>query len=379
MQLRRGFSFQGKTMNQTALRQLELLSAPPPNQSTLEFSSKRISSPILEILKTNIDIYPVQNGFALDVPQMESKQYEEFKSLLKALKGQWTGKTHRFDYDPSRLLGEVIAAGKVPKTNPYHFHETPEPEIDTLFELIDLPEGDEWELSLLEPSCGRGAIAQKLRQRLPNSELDVVEIDPFNQEKLRLDGFNLMGSDFLETQFNRRYDFIVSNPPFDGTAYIDHIERQFHLLKPHGKLGAIAPEAMLTGTSKRVVDFRNFVAERGHWEYIGAPFQGISTGCIALSIENLSIKRLQQIWEPTNGYESAFQESLEITLGCDLKWHEIMNVAQKQLKEQREQFLGDALDSRIYQYIQKEHHCFLYNERVKGQLLRSALGELAEV
>ncbi len=364
-------------MKQTAVLQLELMSSPQQTQSSLEFGSKRISELILNILENEIEIYPVEQGFALDVAQMESKQYEEFKGVIASLKGKWTGKTHLFDYDPSRLLQEVIAAGKVPKTNPYHFFETPDPEIDNLFTLIDLPEGEEWELSLLEPSCGRGAIARKLRKRLPNSILDVVEIDPLNQEKLRLDGFHLIGSDFLDTHFKKRYDFIVGNPPFDGTTYIDHLEKQFNLLKPHGKLGAIAPEGLLTGNSKRVIDFRNFVAERGHWEYIGSPFADTPTKCIALSIENLSIAEIQKRWEPTNGYESSFQEALEIALGCDQQWHDIMSVAEKQPEERLKQFLGDALDSRMNQFIQKDRECFLYDQRVKGQLLRSAIGELS--
>ena len=363
-------------MKQTAVLQLELLSTPQQPQSSLEFGSKRISEFILNILENEIEIHPVERGFALDVPQMETKQYEEFKRVIASLKGKWTGKTHLFDYDPTRLLKEVIAAGKVPKTNPYHFFETPDSEIDNLFALMDLPEGEEWELSLLEPSCGRGAIARKLRKRLPNSILDVVEIDPLNQEKLRLDGFNLIGSDFLDTHFSKRYDFIVSNPPFDGTTYIDHLEKQFNLLKPNGKVSAIAPEGLLTGNNKRVVDFRNFVAERGHWEYIGSPFADTSTKCITLTIENLSIREMQKRWEPTNGYKSSRQEALEIALGCDHQWHEIMSAAKNQPEEKLEQFLGDALDSTINQFIQKDHQCFVYDQKVKGQLLRSALGEL---
>jgi Methyltransferase small domain len=365
-------------MKQTAGLQLELLSPPQQTQSSLEFSSKRISTFILNILESEIDIHQVAQGFALDVPQMGSKQYEEFKGVIASLKGKWTGKTHLFDYDPTRLLKEVIASGKVPKTNPYHFFETPDPEIDDLFTLMDLPEGEEWELSLLEPSCGRGAIARKLRERLPNSTLDVVEIDPLNQEKLRLNGFNLIGSDFMDTRFKKRYDFIVSNPPFDGMTYIDHLEKQFNLLKPHGKLGAIAPEGMLTGNSKRVVDFRNFVAERCHWEFIGSPFKDTPTKCIALTIENLSIAEIQKRWEPTNGYESSFQESLEIALGCDRQWHEIVSAAKDEPEERLEQFLGDALDSRISQFIQKDRECFFYDQKVKSQLLRSALGALRD-
>jgi Methyltransferase small domain len=364
-------------MKQTAGLQLELLSPPQLAQSSLEFGSKRISAFILNILENEIDIHREVRGFALDVPQMESKQYEEFKGVIASLKGKWTGKTHLFDYDPSRLLAEVIAAGKVPKTNPYHFFETPDPEIDNLFALVDLPEGEEWELSLLEPSCGRGAIARKLRERLPNSTLDVVEIDPLNQEKLRLDGFNPIGSDFLDTHFNKRYDFIVGNPPFDGVAYIDHLEKQFNLLKPYGRLGVIAPEGLLTGNSKRVVDFRNLVAERGNWEFIGSPFKDTPTKCIALSIENLNIADIQKRWEPTNGYESSFQEALEIALSCDRQWHEIVSAAKDEPEERLEQFLGDALDSTINQFIQKDHECFVYNQKIKGQLLRSAIGELS--
>jgi hypothetical protein len=365
-------------MKQTAVLQLELLSPPQQPQSSLEFGSKRISPFILNILEYEIDIYRVERGFALDVPQMESKQYEEFKGVVASLKGKWTGKTHLFDYDPAQLLKAVIAAGKVPKTNPHHFFETPDPEIDDLFALLDLPEGEEWELSLLEPSCGQGAIARKLRARLPHSTLDVVEIDPLNQEKLRLDGFNLIGSDFLEVCTNSRYDFIVGNPPFDGLAYIDHLEKQFSLLKPHGKIGAIAPEGLLTGNSKRVVDFRNFVAERGHWEFIGAPFKDTTTKCIALTLENISIREMLRRWEPTNGYESSFQEVLEIALGCDQDWHDLMSVAKNQPEEQLEPFLGDALDSRINPFIQKDYGCFVYNPKVKGQLLRSAIRELTD-
>ena len=363
-------------MKQASVLQLELLGASQQPKSSLTFGSKRISDFILNILENEIDIYRVEHGFALDIPELESRQYKEFKGVIASLRGKWTGKTHLFDYDPTNLLKEVIEAGRIPKTNPYHFFETQEGEIDDLFTLLDLPEGDEWELSLLEPSCGRGAIAQKLRARLPNSSLDVVEIDPLNQEKLRLDGFNLTGSDFLKANTSKRYDFIVTNPPFNGLEYIDHIEKQFSLLKPYGRIGAIAPEGLLTGSSKRVVEFRNFVAERGHWEFIGAPFKDTPTKCIALSLENLSFSEIQSRWEPVNGYESRFHESTEIMLDCDQRWLNILGCARKRSEEEQEQLLGNALDQRVNQFIGKGHECFLYNQRVKDQLLRSAIASL---
>jgi SAM-dependent methyltransferase len=363
-------------MNQSTVLQLDLLS-PPQHQSSLEFSSKRISKSILNLLKYEISIHPVTEGFTLNVPQLEDKEYQELKGVIGSLKGKWTGKTHFFDYDPSRLLKEVLSVGKVPKSNPYHFFETPDPEIEDLFIRMDLPEGEEWELSLLEPSCGRGAIARKLRQRLPNSSLDVVEIDTLNQEKLRLDGFNLIGSNFLEIRFAKTYDYILSNPPFDGTAYIDHLKKQFRLLKPGGKLGAIAPVGMLTGTSKQIVEFRNYIAERGHWEYIGAPFTDTPTKCVALTMENLSCRELESRWSQSNGYESTYQEELELALSCDRQWHDKKQLAETYSEDECLQILSDALDTVIHRFIQKEYLCFVYNTRVKDQLLRSAFRELA--
>jgi hypothetical protein len=160
--------------------------------------------------------------------------------------------------------------------------------------------------------------------------------------------------------------------------YLFRTTKQFSLLKPHGKIGAIAPEGLLTGNSKRVVDFRTFVAERGHWEFIGSPFKDTTTKCIALTLENISIREMLRRWEPTNGYESSFQEALEIALGCDQDWHDLMSVAKNQPEEQLEPFLGDALDSRINPFIQKDYGCFVYNPKVKGQLLRSAIRELTD-
>jgi len=49
-------------MKQTAVLQLELLSPPLQPQSTLEFSSKCISTFILNILENEINIHRVERG-----------------------------------------------------------------------------------------------------------------------------------------------------------------------------------------------------------------------------------------------------------------------------------------------------------------------------
>jgi hypothetical protein len=54
--------FKGNFMKQTAVLQLELLSPPLQPQSTLEFSSKRISTFILNVLENEIEIHRVERG-----------------------------------------------------------------------------------------------------------------------------------------------------------------------------------------------------------------------------------------------------------------------------------------------------------------------------
>lgn len=60
--------------------------------------------------------------------------------------------------------------------------------------------------SFLEPCCGEGHISKVIQDVLPNSQIESTDL---------IDrGFGIGGVDFLEKQYNKKYDYIVTNPPY---------------------------------------------------------------------------------------------------------------------------------------------------------------------
>lgn len=79
----------------------------------------------------------------------------------------------------------------------------------------------------LEPSAGKGDLAQGIRNRMKQSkkqfQLDCVEIDPDLRAVLRERGFHVAANDFLTWDAQTRYDLIAMNPPFkDGDKHLMH-------------------------------------------------------------------------------------------------------------------------------------------------------------
>jgi predicted RNA methylase len=91
---------------------------------------------------------------------------------------------------------------------------------------------------VLEPSAGRGRIAEQLRRC--GAVVTCVELLPGNVKELRERGFNrLLEGDFLATDLRalsffppEAFDRIVMNPPFSGQADIDHVRHAFGMLAP---------------------------------------------------------------------------------------------------------------------------------------------------
>lgn len=60
--------------------------------------------------------------------------------------------------------------------------------------------------SILEPACGEGHISEVVKEYYPNAE--VVSTDLIDR------GYGSGGIDFLTHNFNRKFDNIITNPPF---------------------------------------------------------------------------------------------------------------------------------------------------------------------
>ena len=79
----------------------------------------------------------------------------------------------------------------------------------------------------LEPSAGKGDLAQGIRNRMKQEkklcQLDCVEIDPDLRAVLRERGFHVAANDFLTWDAQTRYDLIAMTPPFkDGDKHLLH-------------------------------------------------------------------------------------------------------------------------------------------------------------
>ncbi len=122
--------------------------------------------------------------------------------------------------------------------------------------------------TILDVGTGSGLIALMLAQRFPQSQITGIELDQPSAEQATENAANspfsnqieIMQCDFLEYDFQTKFDLIVSNPPFykgntssgkterDRARHEEYLpqekflERAISLLSPKGKLAVILPK-----------------------------------------------------------------------------------------------------------------------------------------
>jgi len=137
------------------------------------------------------------------------------------------------------------------------FFPTPASVADQLVETAAVEPG----MSVLEPSAGMGHIAERIREA--GVEPDVIELSGKRRELLEAKGFNIVGSDFVETQPVAGYDRIIMNPPFSDRRDAEHVRHAYDILKPGGRLVAIMGEGVFFGQDKKAQAFRDWLDEVG--------------------------------------------------------------------------------------------------------------------
>jgi hypothetical protein len=116
-------------------------------------------------------------------------------------------------------------------------------------------------MRVLEPSAGNGNIADAARAA--GAKVDVVEVSSQLRELLQAKGYSVVGQDFMKFTPSEPYDAIVMNPPFSDRMDAQHIQHAYGMLKPGGKLVAIAGEGVFFGSDKKAQAFREWLDERG--------------------------------------------------------------------------------------------------------------------
>ncbi|MCI7208535.1 MAG: hypothetical protein MSA15_21390 [Clostridium sp.] len=103
----------------------------------------------------------------------------------------------------NRLSGAQLAGGNSSTKREENDYYATAPETTKLF--LDIFKEDLGE-SILEPACGEGHLAEVLKEYFPNSNIDCIDL--INR------GYGTGGIDFLTYNTDKKYDTVITNPPF---------------------------------------------------------------------------------------------------------------------------------------------------------------------
>lgn len=156
--------------------------------------------------------------------------------------------------DPIKKLERDLVGKKIDGYFP-----TPRELVEQMIDYAEIQPGHQ----VLEPSAGKGNIADIIKESEPNAEIDVIEINQGLRSMLEIKGYNVASNDFTEYD-GKQYDRIIMNPPFENFQDIDHVKHAYELLKPGGKLVAIMG-AGVKNSRKKAVEFRQWIDEAGSY------------------------------------------------------------------------------------------------------------------
>jgi len=156
------------------------------------------------------------------------------------------------------------------------FYPTQKPVVDRILDNLHLSEG----AKVLEPSAGQGAIA--LEAAKLGAIVTAVEINPDHcavlkdrARRMPVKGSVQLGcGNFLKMNPHPIYDFVLMNPPFYGTHYMDHVKHAFKFLAPGGMLRAILPASAEVNESKKHDAFRKWAMSHNDLGWAG-PFRDL--------------------------------------------------------------------------------------------------------
>ena len=202
-------------------------------------------------------------GNTLFLPaQLERKAYEAVNKCLADIGGKWNRKAkgHVFDYDPAEAFENLLLTGEtedMKKT--FQFFPTPRPLAELACGMAEL----EAHHSALEPSCGKGDLADVIYERV--GDVTCVEVNADMERYLAEKPYGYTIADFLALMPGEvgEFDRIVMNPPFSKQQDIDHICHAYSLLKPGGVLVSILSPSPFYRTNKKSVDFREWLDTLG--------------------------------------------------------------------------------------------------------------------
>jgi protein-L-isoaspartate O-methyltransferase len=212
--------------------------ASPEVNGTVPVRRSTVDDTVVEVLARS----KVSDDLVVLPDQLERALYEKVNRALTALGGKWNRRRGGHVFLSGQPISDELAAivdGGVLERMLTGYFPTPRPLAEQLIELGDVRP----EHLVLEPSAGRGAIADLLAHIVPADRLYIVEREPTHHQALERAGYRppqLICADFLTTTaLPAPFDRIVMNPPFEQKQDVAHVTHAYELLAPGGRLAAI--------------------------------------------------------------------------------------------------------------------------------------------
>lgn len=140
------------------------------------------------------------------------------------------------------------------------FFPTPPKLIELMIQCADL--GPDVKL-ILEPSAGKGDIADAARKACPTAQVWCIEPNYQLRRILEMKKHKLVGEDFLRYESSEAPDVILMNPPFEKGQDIDHVVQAMNEVRPGGRVVAIMSEGPFFREDQKARDWRSLMASIG--------------------------------------------------------------------------------------------------------------------
>jgi hypothetical protein len=211
---------------------------------------------------------------AVSVVRSAERQKEEFgdrdgKCLARLTEEQKAVRALMQPTDPAAEKLHALMRDSV-RWNIPGFFPTPRKVVERMLELADFLDLEERprvtlpigraQIRVLEPSAGRGDIADVIREKHPEVSLTLIEYNHSLKEILCLKGYEVQTEDdFLDWHpvDGVLFDRILMNPPFEKFQDVDHVRRAYTFLKPGGRLVAIMSPGAFFRSEKKAQQFRD--------------------------------------------------------------------------------------------------------------------------
>jgi hypothetical protein len=200
----------------------------------------------------------ILNGQRLELPKTPLNHYAHIKTLMQRAGGKYLKGGFAFPSTSNvpDIMTALVSGKEYNPKKAFQFFGTSAKQAASLIQDVGLEYGDRW----LEPSAGRGAVADLARDISPNGL--VIELMEENTSYLIEQGYAPINQDFLTVMPDELglFDKIIANPPFTKGADMKHVTHMFHFLKEGGTLASVMSNSWRNSSHKVAQAFVQWLA-----------------------------------------------------------------------------------------------------------------------